>query len=214
MLVLEATHVLLFILTFTNEFALCKVPKQHGHLRRVRSCVHRGVGLRYVVRHNDSPGTYVYCMHYPEDATTMKFLVAALWILDTLHALFTCHFLYYYLITNYGVSTSLEYMVWSLPALALMDALAVFAVQCFFAHKIHHLCRRQVKWLVTAPIMLFVLAYFGFGIGTIVRMFVNKDTSSLTQIRVVPLTGNGAPTDRSLFLEILLNARMERRSTS
>ncbi|KIO09713.1 hypothetical protein M404DRAFT_22160 [Pisolithus tinctorius Marx 270] len=42
----------------------------------------------------------------------MKILVAALWTLDTLHAFFICHYLYYYLITNYGVPTSLEYMVW------------------------------------------------------------------------------------------------------
>ncbi|KAI6006505.1 hypothetical protein F5J12DRAFT_95906 [Pisolithus orientalis] len=190
MLVLEATHVLLFILMFINEFALCKVPKQYEHLRRVRFYAHRGVGLRYVVWHNDTPGTYMYYMHYSGDATTMKFLVAALWILDTLHALFTCHYLYYYLITNYGVPTSLEYLVWC--ALALMDSLAVFVVQCFFAHKIHYLCRRQVKWFVTAPIMLFVLVHFGFCVETTVLMFVNKDVSSLTQIRNSSLIPGGS----------------------
>ncbi|KAI6103237.1 hypothetical protein EV401DRAFT_2021246 [Pisolithus croceorrhizus] len=52
-------------------------------------------------------------MHYSEDALTLKSLVAATWILDTLHVAFVCHALYYYLITNYGVPTSLEYIVWS-----------------------------------------------------------------------------------------------------
>ncbi|KAI6163247.1 hypothetical protein EDD17DRAFT_1572162 [Pisolithus thermaeus] len=42
--------------------------------------------------------TYVYYMHYPEDAAIIKFLVAAIWILDTLHVSFMCHALYYYLV--------------------------------------------------------------------------------------------------------------------
>ncbi|KAI6021795.1 hypothetical protein BKA83DRAFT_4287630 [Pisolithus microcarpus] len=65
--------------------------------------------------------TYVYYMHYSEDASTVKFLVGAVWILDTLHVAFMCHILYYYLITNYGVLTSLEYDVWSFPASLLVN---------------------------------------------------------------------------------------------
>ncbi|KAI6104598.1 hypothetical protein EV401DRAFT_2016526 [Pisolithus croceorrhizus] len=42
----------------------------------------------------------------------MKFIVAVIWILDTLHVWFMCHMLYYYLITNYGDLMSLEYIVW------------------------------------------------------------------------------------------------------
>ncbi|KAI6132579.1 hypothetical protein EDD16DRAFT_1533125 [Pisolithus croceorrhizus] len=87
--------------------------------------------------------TYLYFMHYSEDASTMKFLVFAIWILDTLHVSFICHVLYYYLITNYGVPTSLEYLVWSLPASLVVNALVIAAAQCFFAHKIYYLCRPQ-----------------------------------------------------------------------
>ncbi|KAI6158496.1 hypothetical protein EDD17DRAFT_997484 [Pisolithus thermaeus] len=54
-------------------------------------------------------------MHYSGDASTIKFPVGAVWILDTLHVAFMCHVLYYYLIINYGVLTSLEYDVWSFP---------------------------------------------------------------------------------------------------
>ncbi|KAI6156388.1 hypothetical protein EDD17DRAFT_1626042, partial [Pisolithus thermaeus] len=59
--------------------------------------------------------TYVYYMHDSGDASTIKFIVAGIWILDTLHASFMGHFLYHYLITNYGVPASLEYIVWSYP---------------------------------------------------------------------------------------------------
>ncbi|KAI6094960.1 hypothetical protein EDD16DRAFT_1721207 [Pisolithus croceorrhizus] len=59
--------------------------------------------------------SYVYYLNDSEDALTIKFLVAFVWILDTLHTLFLGHALYYYLITGYGVPTSFEYIVWSLP---------------------------------------------------------------------------------------------------
>ncbi|KAI6131380.1 hypothetical protein EDD16DRAFT_1722901 [Pisolithus croceorrhizus] len=64
--------------------------------------------------------TYVYYTHYSDDALAIRFLVTGIWILDTLRFLFVCHFLYYYLITNYGIPTSLLYMVWSLPASILV----------------------------------------------------------------------------------------------
>ncbi|KAI6154518.1 hypothetical protein EDD17DRAFT_1630420, partial [Pisolithus thermaeus] len=60
----------------------------------------------------------------------------------------TCHVLYYYLIINYGVPTSLGYSVW------------------FFAHAIHSLCQPQVRWFVTTPIILLVLVHFVFDLGS------------------------------------------------
>ncbi|KAI6158202.1 hypothetical protein BKA82DRAFT_996653 [Pisolithus tinctorius] len=84
----------------------------------------------------------------PEDSTAMKFLVAAIWILDTLHVSFMCHILYYYLITNYGVPTSLEYIVWSFPASGMVNSLVIVLVQFFFARQIYFLCRPRplMKW--------------------------------------------------------------------
>ncbi|KAI6143173.1 hypothetical protein EDD17DRAFT_1768927 [Pisolithus thermaeus] len=51
-------------------------------------------------------------MHYSEDVWAIRFLVTAVWILSTLHLSFMCHFLYYYLITNYGIPMSFLYVVW------------------------------------------------------------------------------------------------------
>lgn len=60
-------------------------------------------------------------MHCSEDALIAKLLVAATWILDTLHMSLMGHLLYYYLITNYGVPTSLKYIVWSYPVSLLAN---------------------------------------------------------------------------------------------
>ncbi|KAI6104604.1 hypothetical protein EV401DRAFT_659341 [Pisolithus croceorrhizus] len=131
---------------------------------------------------------YLYFMHYSEDGLTTKVLVSAIWILDTLHLSFVCHILYYYLITNYGVPTSLNYIVWSLPASVLVNVLVVSMVQCFFAHQIYHLCRSGVKWLVTGPIILFVLAQFGFGMETVILEFIDHNASVQTQITFYDVT--------------------------
>ncbi|KAI6112256.1 hypothetical protein EDD16DRAFT_1173864 [Pisolithus croceorrhizus] len=125
--------------------------------------------------------TYLYYMHYSEDSSLMKSLVAAIWILDSLHVAFMCYMLYYYLIINYGVPAALEYIVWSYQVTVLMNLLVIFAVQCFFAHKIHYLYRRSVRWYVTVPIIVLVIAHLGFGLTVVVVTAIHDKTSMLTQ---------------------------------
>ncbi|KAI6158508.1 hypothetical protein EDD17DRAFT_1877293 [Pisolithus thermaeus] len=115
--------------------------------------------------------TYVYYMHYSEDTSVIKLTVAAIWLFDTLHVSFMCYTLYYYLITNYGDLLSLEYVVWSFPLSLTANLFVITMVQLFFAHKIYHLCRRKVRWMVTAPIVLLVLAHLGFGVVTVVMVY-------------------------------------------
>ncbi|KAI6158491.1 hypothetical protein EDD17DRAFT_996024 [Pisolithus thermaeus] len=158
---------------WVNEFALSKSLSRHEHPGRVWFCPRRGFDLHHA---------YMYYMHYSEDAWAIRFLVTAVWILSTLHFSFMCHFLYYYLIINYGVPMSFLYVVWSLPASILMHAFVATAVQCFFVHQIYHLCRPQVKWWVTAPMMLSVLAGTGVGVATAILKFLNTETSVSTQL--------------------------------
>ncbi|KAI6119189.1 hypothetical protein EV401DRAFT_1504454 [Pisolithus croceorrhizus] len=136
-----------------------------------------------VIWHNDSTGTYVYYMHYSEDDSIIKFIVAAVWVLDTLHVAFMCHVLYYYLITNYGVLMSLEYV-----ASIMVNTLVITMVQSFFAHKIYHLCRHKVRWLVTAPIILLLVAQLGFGTATAVVTFLNNAVTYAAYIRFYTAT--------------------------
>lgn len=149
--------------------------------------------------------TYMYYMHDTEDAVIIKLLVAVVWIFDTLHASFTCHILYYYLITNYGNLASLEYVVWSFPASSLMNAVVVLAVQCFFARQIHNLCRPQVKWWVTAPILLFASVQFGFGLGTQIQEIVNPNPSVITQMRYYGVTPGVAV---NVLAEVMITASL------
>ena len=58
--------------------------------------------------------SYHYYQHYPNDKKSIKGLVAILWILDTVHVIFMCHALYYYLIDNFGNHEPLSGGNWSL----------------------------------------------------------------------------------------------------
>ncbi|KAI6158957.1 hypothetical protein EDD17DRAFT_1616343 [Pisolithus thermaeus] len=69
-------------------------------------------------------------MHYSEDASITKSIVAAIWIFDTLHVSFMCHMLYYYLIINYGNPMSLEYIVWSF-SVSISISLQDVDLECF-----------------------------------------------------------------------------------
>ncbi|KAI6158960.1 hypothetical protein EDD17DRAFT_1899015 [Pisolithus thermaeus] len=59
----------------------------------------------------------------------------------------------------------------------------LLTVQFFFAHKIYHLCRRQLRWLVIPLIILFILVAFGFGIGIAVVILVNNTLSFASHTR-------------------------------
>ncbi|KAI6003019.1 hypothetical protein EDD15DRAFT_2526951, partial [Pisolithus albus] len=119
---------------------------------------------------------YIYYMHNFEDTSTMKFMVAAVWVLDTLHVSFMCHMEYYYLITNWGAPASLEYIVWSFPASILIDVIVITIVQLFFARTIYHLCRPQLRWLVIVPLVLLILAHIGFATATAIVMYIRLST--------------------------------------
>ncbi|KIK28346.1 hypothetical protein PISMIDRAFT_674077 [Pisolithus microcarpus 441] len=130
---------------------------------------------------------YLYFMHY-EDGLAMKVLVSVIWILDTLHISFVCHILYYYLITNYGVPTSLDYIIWSLPASVLVNVFVVSIVQCFFARQIYRRMSYKNQKGTGSQQILFVLAQFGFGIETVILEFINRNASVQTQITYYDVT--------------------------
>ncbi|KAI6112259.1 hypothetical protein EDD16DRAFT_1521533 [Pisolithus croceorrhizus] len=118
--------------------------------------------------------TYLYYMHYSEDSSPMKLLVAAIWTSVKRPHLKSGYLTPYTSrsIINYGVPAALDYIVWSYQVTVLMN--------CFFAHKIHYrmpystfprdftnwlsVYSRKVRWFVTVPI------YYGVtpSVGTVV----------------------------------------------
>lgn len=127
-------------------------------------------------------------MYYPKDTNGLKVLVAFIWVIDTLHVSLMCHALYYYLVSNFGDPNNLGTGVWSLfTSLGLNLCMAVL-VQTYFAFRISHLTRSNIRWWLTSFIMMFVVAHFAFGLETVILMFIKKDFVALSQITLYAAT--------------------------
>ncbi|KAK1233089.1 hypothetical protein PQX77_003729 [Marasmius sp. AFHP31] len=133
--------------------------------------------------------TYFYFRHYESDDLEVKALVSSTWILDTLHVVFMGHSMYYYLITQYGQPSTLRTGIWSLYASLLLNIIVAFLSQTFFTRRIHYLCPRPWKWIVTSVTAFIVFAHFVFGIETAIQFFIIKEFDRLKEvdrIAVVP----------------------------
>ncbi|KAI6159096.1 hypothetical protein EDD17DRAFT_925070 [Pisolithus thermaeus] len=138
-------------------------------------------------------------MHYSEDALTLKSLVAATWILDTLHVAFVKPSLEYIVCTLPQFSAG-HYECSSLQASELINVLVIFVVQCFFARQIYYFYRPQVRRWVTAAIVLFVIVELGIGMETVVLEYSNlfNHVRRNTDVRAYIL-----PTARPVYLHRL-----------
>ncbi|KAI6006976.1 hypothetical protein EDD15DRAFT_12190 [Pisolithus albus] len=86
-----------------------------------------------------------------------------------------------------------------------MNAVVVLAVQCFFARQIHNLCRPQVKWWVTGPILLFAVVQFGFGLGTQIQEIADPNPSVISQMRYYGVTPGVAV---NVLAEVMITASL------
>ncbi|KAI6132356.1 hypothetical protein EV401DRAFT_1883768 [Pisolithus croceorrhizus] len=148
--------------------------------------------------------TYMYFMHYSEDASTTKFLVIAIWILDTLHISFSRsqyasrNFHKASLLVNLFVVAAVQWQVAVFCGLTLITQMLPASSHIKYitnTAKKHPVCRSQVGRLVTVPIILFLLTHFAFGVEAEVVVlvyfnssFANNEFSYLPKIKVVLLT--------------------------
>ncbi|KAI6169752.1 hypothetical protein EDD17DRAFT_1785182 [Pisolithus thermaeus] len=121
-------------------------------------------------------------MHYSEDSSPMKLLVAAIWILDSLHVSFMCYMLYYYLIINYGVPAALDYIVWSYQVTVLMNLLVIFMVQWTIHNKTSMLTQ---TWYygVTPSVGTVVLAEILITVSLCVLLYDNGSRSAVPRTK-------------------------------
>lgn len=136
--------------------------------------------------------TFLYLMKYPNDGISTRLFVVIIWVLDTLHVSLMCHALYFYLVSSYGVPSALANGVWSLFASVAVNLCIACSVQAFFTIKIFYLCRRHLRWLVTTPIIVTIVAHLGFGIETVAFLFIKRTLSSLSQLTLYAVTPFGA----------------------
>ncbi|KAF9456684.1 hypothetical protein BDZ94DRAFT_1275050 [Collybia nuda] len=103
--------------------------------------------------------TFEYFSNFPNDSLGSKVMIAALFILDTVHQIFMSHVLYTYLVTHFFNPAYLNVVVWSLVAQVIASAFIGFIVQSFFVYRIWILSQNNIP--IVAFVMMLVFAEFG-----------------------------------------------------
>jgi len=103
---------------------------------------------------------WTYYQRYPNDSSTYKFLVAALWTLEALHQAFVGHITWFYIVENQGSAlVLLEPPVWTLSFQTLLGSLVGTIVKMCFGMRVWKFSKGN--YLVTGLIMGMALAQFG-----------------------------------------------------
>ncbi|KAF9476677.1 hypothetical protein BDN70DRAFT_154559 [Pholiota conissans] len=104
---------------------------------------------------------YFYFMSFPKDGKATKMLVASIWILDTIHAIFMCHAVHFYLIDGFTNPVLLINGNWSL----------------FLSIAIN-------RYWIGGVIGIFVFAHFATGINTVVNLFITRRFVHLKDVSI------------------------------
>ncbi|KIP08211.1 hypothetical protein PHLGIDRAFT_387178 [Phlebiopsis gigantea 11061_1 CR5-6] len=110
--------------------------------------------------------TFIYFSFYPDDRLSLKSLVYLIWVLDTLHIIFICHAMYYYLILNYANPSALLTGTWSLWSSMIVNCVIGCIVQGFFTARLYAVTHRVTRRWLIPTIVILVLLHLAFGLET------------------------------------------------
>ncbi|KAJ7507868.1 hypothetical protein B0H11DRAFT_147767 [Mycena galericulata] len=122
---------------------------------------------------------FYYFNNY-QDGLWAKTLVAVLWVLETVHSIFGCHAIYFFVITNYGNPASLAKATWSAILTLLVSSFIMLLVHLFYAKRVWHMSRGNI--FLTALIVMFALGHSGMGFVIAVRAFELQDFAAFVKI--------------------------------
>lgn len=111
--------------------------------------------------------TIQYYNRYPDGSILAKSLVAFLWTLDLLHLMMITHVVYFYTISNYMNSNTLDKITWSLIALIAVTSSSDFIVRGAFTFQLWKVYKGRKSLIL--PIGFFSLAIFVLGLAWGVR---------------------------------------------
>ncbi|KAK7033656.1 hypothetical protein VNI00_012656, partial [Paramarasmius palmivorus] len=108
--------------------------------------------------------------YWKSDPVFLRSFVMLLMVLDTLGLLTTMHFMWFFLIENYGNLGALLTVSPSLVVFLVVTSLVGFLVQVFYAYRIYMLGGRKI-W-IPAAIVLLAFACLALGVTYIVELYI------------------------------------------
>ncbi|EJD50429.1 hypothetical protein AURDEDRAFT_182376 [Auricularia subglabra TFB-10046 SS5] len=114
-----------------------------------------------------------YTANASGDTKSLRYFVAILLVLDTLHLVLVTHTMYFFLVTNFGDYQRLARIVWSLEIQVGVADLITALVQGFFAFRIYLLSDRK-NWWLPALVVLCGLGLVSAAIGFMINGFESQ----------------------------------------
>ncbi|KAH9942885.1 hypothetical protein B0H21DRAFT_506286 [Amylocystis lapponica] len=139
---------------------------------------------------------YIYFRRYPMDRTFYKFLVAALWLLETGDEALVAHALYHYVVTNWGnLIVFVSPPVWSLILQVTLGAFAGAIVKACFAMRVWRFSKHNI-WM-TGLILLLAASQMGFAVVYTIQAYKLTSLAEAPQLKIVASfsLGLGVATD-------------------
>ncbi|KAK7689095.1 hypothetical protein QCA50_007786 [Cerrena zonata] len=107
---------------------------------------------------------YVYMLNSRDDPRLLRWVVAAVWLLETLHSALIMHMVYEYTITDFGKLALVGEIVWSVGLTVLVGMMIVGLSQGFYVRRIWILSSHNIA--LTAFTALLLIARICFGVAT------------------------------------------------
>ncbi|KAH8102924.1 hypothetical protein BXZ70DRAFT_759575 [Cristinia sonorae] len=122
---------------------------------------------------------YIYSLNCEKDPQFLKFVVASVMLLESLHTVFIFHNLYLVLVQTTGYGPSFDRIVWSTGASVACETLLIIIVNGFYIRRIFILSGRNKILLGTLLVLLFVRTVFSIATITLMYRLGNWNTFRL-----------------------------------
>ncbi|KAF9524388.1 hypothetical protein CPB83DRAFT_610299 [Crepidotus variabilis] len=143
-----------------------------------------------------------YYFGHQNDRWTIKGLVTAVMVFDTIHQALIIHTIYSYTITYWGEPEELDKLVWSLIVEVLFNGLTAFLVQSFLTLRIWRLSNRSI--LLTGFALCLVFAEFGVLLAY-TGLALDFDTyEQLAKLKALSITVNALAAAGDVMIAVTL----------
>ncbi|KAA1465966.1 hypothetical protein DENSPDRAFT_876136 [Dentipellis sp. KUC8613] len=155
--------------------------------------------------------TWHYYREYSHDAFSIKLLVGAVWVCDTVHQILISHTMYTYVITNFANPAILGELVWSLIVEVLFNGFTAVLVQCFFTLRIYRLSNKNVP--ITAVVLLLVIGQFGVTVAYASKAIHMTTFAQLATLKGLSMSVNALTAASDVSIAVALCSMLHRSRT-
>ncbi|KAH9161144.1 hypothetical protein EDB89DRAFT_2080917 [Lactarius sanguifluus] len=104
--------------------------------------------------------TWIYFWNYRNsDSKLLKFFVAFVTFVDTLHTIICAYAIYWYLVLNFGNVENLQYDMWAMNLQVILSTVIFISVQLYYARQIYIMIQSLICPIIIV-VSIFIASFF------------------------------------------------------